>query len=336
MKQNIKIVPATIEAYPIIQNMARFYLYDMTRYCAVISDEWNIPKDGLYECFDFKEYFTDPTKKAFFVKVDYVVAGFVLLDKECKSKSSEWNIGEFFILAQFQGQGIGEYVASEIWDMYPGIWEVSVIPENTKALAFWRQAIANFTQGNYHEEIKVIDFDEHQPKRYILTFDTKIHARSKSNINITPAITDDIDAMVALSYKKRISYEKSQPQFWKYAEGAEGVQTNWFLELLDRDEYIMLVAKSNSAVVGFIIGRVIPCPEVYAAGLTLLIDDFCVEVPYLWKSAGAMLVDDIKSRSKSKNVEQIVVVCGKHDEFKRSFLKTVGLSMASEWYVGEI
>ena len=53
------IIPATIADYPIIQNMARFYVYDLSRECGPISSEWAMPANGLYECFDFKIYFED-------------------------------------------------------------------------------------------------------------------------------------------------------------------------------------------------------------------------------------------------------------------------------------
>ena len=158
------------------------------------------------------------------------------------------------------------------------------------------------------------------------TLDFKIHK----------AMQDDISAMVQLSHQKRLYYEQAQPQFWKYSEGAEDVQTKWFEELLIRDDYIILTAKSEQHILGFIIGRIIPCPEVYAAGLTLLIDDFCVESPSLWGSIGVALIEEIRTAAKAKNVAQILVVCGHHDEQKREFLKKLELSIASEWYVGEV
>ena len=94
-------------------------------------------------------------------------------------------MGEFFILAKFQGKGIGRAVAHQIWHMHPGTWEVSVIPENKTALTFWRNAISIFTGGKYFEEMKTVDHDEHQPKRYILTFDTETSGPiQKLNINL--------------------------------------------------------------------------------------------------------------------------------------------------------
>lgn len=234
------IIAATIEDYPTIQNMARFYLYDMSRYCASISDEWNIPADGMYQCFDFKNYFLDPMRKAFLVKVGEKLAGFVLLDKEGTSKNLDWNIGEFFILSQFQSKGISKLVAYEIWKTHPGSWRVAVIPENVKALTFWRNIIGDFTNGHYREEIKKVDFDEHQPNRYILTFDTNARPLYSGELKIRKSTIQDIESIILLSYHKRRFYEKAQPQFWKYAgPEAEIKQAKWFEQLRLDESYVM-------------------------------------------------------------------------------------------------
>lgn len=173
------LVAATISDYRVIQNMARFYVYDLSRECGFISKEWALPADGLYESFDLKSYFEEQDKKAFLIKVDDELAGFVLLDKDTILPHTKWNMGEFFILAKFQGKGIGRQVAYQIWNKYPDIWEVRVIPENSRGLSFWRKAILNFTDNNYLEELKDIDYDPDQPKRVIFSFDTgnrKIHS----------------------------------------------------------------------------------------------------------------------------------------------------------------
>jgi RimJ/RimL family protein N-acetyltransferase len=76
---NLAIIEACIDDYPCIQNMARFYVYDVSRECGHISSDWAIPADGLYESFDFKSYFENSNKKAYLVKVYDEIAGFVLL-----------------------------------------------------------------------------------------------------------------------------------------------------------------------------------------------------------------------------------------------------------------
>lgn len=162
------LIQATTDDYPTIQNMARFYLYDMSRTCGGFPG-WECPEDGLYESFDFKCYFEEPNRHAFLVRVENEIAGFVLINKVGTSADVNWNVGEFFILAKFQGKSIGTQVAMQVWDQFPGIWEVSVIPEN-QALVFWRRSIVHYSQGNYSEDIKSVDYDPHQPQRVVFRF----------------------------------------------------------------------------------------------------------------------------------------------------------------------
>ena len=172
-----------------------------------------------------------------------------------------------------------------------------------------------------------------------VSFDSNDKATNgKSDISIRPSQVCDIPGIVQMSNQKRRSYEKAQPQFWKYAgPDAEISQAKWFEELLTQGDYIMLTAVRHEKIVGFIIGKLMPAPEVYnPGGLTLMIDDFCVEDETGWKSAGCKLIQEIKIISKMKDAAQILIVCGAHDEPKRRFLKSIGLTVASEWYVGGI
>jgi predicted acetyltransferase len=333
------IIPASLEDYPTIQNMVRFYVYDLSRDCGFSSEDWGLPAEGLYESLDFKSYFQDPTRRAYLIKVKDELAGFVLLNNVTASPEREWNMGEFFILAKFQRKGIGMQVANQIWKMHPGLWEVSILPENKRALAFWRKIISDLTNGNYLEEMKDIAFDVHRPKRRLLSFEAKegLSPTSLDALVIRQAVADDIPAMVELSYRKRREYEKAQPQFWQYVENAEDFQGQWFKDLLAKDDHRLLVAQSKDKIKGFVMGRLIPAPEVYnPGGLTLMIDDFCVESSSQWKEVGGALLVDLKQWAKARNAVQTLIVCGAHDEAKRAFLKDIGLHVASEWHVGGI
>ncbi|HJD55364.1 MAG TPA: hypothetical protein LFW21_01680 [Rickettsia endosymbiont of Pyrocoelia pectoralis] len=160
---------------------------------------------------------------------------------------------------------------------------------------------------------------------------------NENYILIRDASSIDIHAMVTLSYAKRRGYEKAHPQFWRYNDGAEELQSKWFKELLLQDDYIILVAEDENKMLGFIIGRLIKAPEVYdPKGLTLMIDDFCVEIENDWAFVGGQLIEKIKLKAKNKGASQILVVCGVHDEVKSLFLKKLGLNVASEWYVAGI
>ncbi|MGN6671636.1 MAG: GNAT family N-acetyltransferase [Candidatus Nucleicultricaceae bacterium] len=170
----IVLQPATFNDYPIIQNIARFYVYDLSRSCGFISSDWAIPKDGLYESDDFKSYFEDPTRKAYLLKVGEEWAGFVLLNKMTQNPQALWNMGEFFILAKFQGKGLGRTVAHAIWRENPGNWEIMVIPENKQAHKFWQKTIQAYVGDQFTHEKVSIDFDKDQPKRILFSFKSRL------------------------------------------------------------------------------------------------------------------------------------------------------------------
>ncbi len=156
MKQNltkdIRIIPVTIADYPVIQNMARFYVYDRSGYMG-----WGCEENGMFECIDFKHYFETLGEEGFLLKVDNELAGFVLLDKVHLLKPVDWNMGEFFIIAKFQAQGIASLVAKEIFKTHSGKWSVAVMPKNIKAVHFWRKIIKEMSNNNYTEVFKTAD-----------------------------------------------------------------------------------------------------------------------------------------------------------------------------------
>lgn len=145
----IKLIPAEIKDYPIVQNLARFYVYDRSGYMG-----WSCSEDGMFDCIDFKHYFEKTDEKAFLIKVNDELAGFVLLDKERLLESVDWNMGEFFVVAKFQGQGVANAVIHQIFKDHPGKWSIAVMPENIKAAKFWKKVILQASGGSYTEVFK--------------------------------------------------------------------------------------------------------------------------------------------------------------------------------------
>ena len=78
-------------------------------------------------------------------------------------------------------------------------------------------------------------------------------------------------------------------------------------------------------------------PPVYdPGGLTCDIDDFVVEDPSLWSSVGRALLEGAISEARTRKAVQVVVVTGGHDLPKREMLGSMGLALASEWWVSGI
>jgi len=146
---------------------------------------------------------------------------------------------------------------------------------------------------------------------------------------IREATKSDIDWIVELSHQKRLAYSKEQPNFWKIAKNSDEIQKKYFEKELKNDDVIALIYEGKQ---GFIIGKLVMPPEVYDAGLTLMIDDFCIKSGDLWMTIGKELLDECQKRAKNMGAKQILAVCGDHDMQKFSLLETMGMNIASRWY----
>ena len=163
----IKLIPAEIELKPVIKNLARFYVYELSRY----SGE-DIPEDGLFEafdsCFNFDSYWSSSEHHPFIIRVNDKLAGFVLINKKGSQLDVDWHLAEFYIVASFQNKGIGRQIAVQLLNLFPGRWEVAQMPKNLPAINFWRSVIQQFTNGDYIEQRQQI----HSPEPHEMIIQT--------------------------------------------------------------------------------------------------------------------------------------------------------------------
>lgn len=153
--EKITLVPATKKEYPILQNMGRFYVYDMTEYMGE-EKGWEIPADGLYECTDFKKYWEAEGSFPFLIKRGKEIVGFVIVDKKGSDEKVDFNMAQFFILRKFQGRGVGQKIAHDCFDQFQGTWEVMVMPKNEGAYQFWKKVIGSYTHNQFEPTARAI------------------------------------------------------------------------------------------------------------------------------------------------------------------------------------
>jgi len=151
----IQLIPASLKDYPVIQNMGRFYVYDMSEYLGE-KENWKMPEDGLYECIDFKKYWQTDGAFSFLIRYENELAGFVIIDKKGSESKIDFNMAQFFVLRKFKNKGLGRSVAYQCFDKFRGAWEVMVIPGNEGAYRFWRSTIKNYTNDNFIEYTREI------------------------------------------------------------------------------------------------------------------------------------------------------------------------------------
>lgn len=151
------------------------------------------------------------------------------------------------------------------------------------------------------------------------------------------ATKSDLPQMIELADQRRIKYEKYQPTFWRPASHAKVMQNAFFETLLQSENVIALVHERETTIDGFVIATTEQAPPVYdPGGLTCLIDDFTVKESDLWQEAGRALLREATRIAKERGAVQAAVVCGHLDEAKRAFLRSEGLTIASELYVKNI
>ncbi|MBN1766128.1 MAG: GNAT family N-acetyltransferase [Sedimentisphaerales bacterium] len=164
---NIEVTEAREQEKSILQNLARFYVYDLSEFTG-----WPCRDDGLFGMNDLSEYWEDKTKFPFLIKVDSELAGFTLVNRwDPMEPEATCEAYEFFILRRFRRRGVGRYAAETLFELFPGRWLVAQLPRNKPAIAFWRNVIDHYTGGHYEENL---EYSQHHGKEMnILRFVAK-------------------------------------------------------------------------------------------------------------------------------------------------------------------
>lgn len=137
---------ATSEDIPFLQNLAAYYIYDMSEFT-----HWPISADGRYGCRD-ASFWDAPRFEKWLIRVRGEPAGFAAVDTAYPDSRVDLDMAEFFVLRKFRHAGIGGAAATQLFGTYRGRWLVRVLPENAPALAFWRRVIEEFASGHYTVE----------------------------------------------------------------------------------------------------------------------------------------------------------------------------------------
>jgi predicted acetyltransferase len=164
---NVELVAAGAGDRAFIQGLGRLYVYEIARAFGP-DPEWAISPDWLYDAEDFGDYWQDGNH-AFLIHADSRVAGFCLIDRHEIAPGIDWNMGQFFVLGPYAGHGIGRRAAFQAFDRFLGLWQVTQIPGNDPAIAFWRRIIGDYTGGRF-EERSLPDLRRGDEARNVMTF----------------------------------------------------------------------------------------------------------------------------------------------------------------------
>jgi predicted acetyltransferase len=143
---NVELIVPSRSDRGLIRRMMELYMHDFSEF-----DGSDLDEHGLFGYGDLDYFWFEPTHAIFLVTVDGKLAGFVMVDNEVVVDGNERSITEFFVMRKYRRRGVGKQVAFEVFNRFPGRWEVRVTAENIPAQEFWREIIAGYTKGAYQE-----------------------------------------------------------------------------------------------------------------------------------------------------------------------------------------
>lgn len=153
MNIDLSLVP--YEEKTVLYNLIQLYRYDSSEF-----DGHVLNKHGFYLYKYLDHQWTDEYRRPFIIKVDGEIAGFVLVSLDVpkeymKLSSAEITntISDFFIMRKYRRRGVGNAVASLLFEQFRGTWEIRQTFANKNAYEFWKNVITKFKGlGSYQEE----------------------------------------------------------------------------------------------------------------------------------------------------------------------------------------
>ncbi|MEK3917708.1 GNAT family N-acetyltransferase [Paenibacillus sp. FSL H7-0331] len=128
-----------------LKNLCELGAYDLSELNGT-----NVNENGIYlKNNNYKNWYEDPSYDLFFIRVEGLLAGFVIVKHIIEE--DVYYLNHFFILRKFRKQNIGKQAARMAFELYAGNWRVSQFDWNTPAQIFWRKIVRHYTSDNYVE-----------------------------------------------------------------------------------------------------------------------------------------------------------------------------------------
>ncbi len=148
---NAEIISATKRHRRVLRALFELYAHDFSPMTGA-----DVNAHGAYTEEDFLMGWWDDHANdfhPFLLKIGGHWAGFAWVEVGsyiAPGAARHWLMEEFFILRKYRGRGVGEWFATQLFDRFPGVWEVGEIHENKDAQAFWRKVIGRYA-GEFEE-----------------------------------------------------------------------------------------------------------------------------------------------------------------------------------------
>ena len=141
----------------ILRQLLELYSYDFSEF-----DGADVNRNGYYGYRYLDHYWTEDSRHPFFIRVNRKLAGLVLISAYTYKldQGEAKSVTEFFVMRKYRRKGIGKSAAFQVFDRFPGKWEVIQHGENAPSMLFWEKIIGEYCGGNYRKEpVKTEDWE---------------------------------------------------------------------------------------------------------------------------------------------------------------------------------
>lgn len=150
----LSLIPATERAQlDCIENLMQFFNYELSAWYPV-----RLAEHGLYRLRPKAPYWAEPRTRPYLLQVDGEPAGFAVVDGDClEPERQQFNLGYFFIVRRFRGQGLARQGFAELLRRHPGAWELYYLAHNQFADGFWPRLLPSLGLQGLRREARVVD-----------------------------------------------------------------------------------------------------------------------------------------------------------------------------------
>jgi predicted acetyltransferase len=147
---------------PLIERLWQLYSHDMSEVRGTMPNS-----EGMYKAGRLPTYFGDPDRCGYLISYEDAPAGFAFI----QGLSGETRmIGDFFVVRAVRRQGVGYQVAKELFERYPGRWEIGFQGGNFGAPDFWRRVASDTVGTEWREELRPVPNKPHIPDDHFIVF----------------------------------------------------------------------------------------------------------------------------------------------------------------------
>jgi predicted acetyltransferase len=147
---------------PVVERLWQLYSHDMSAVRGTLPNG-----EGLYKAGRLPGYFDDADRSGYLISLEDAPAGFAFV----QGLSGQTRmIGDFFVVRAVRRQGVGYRVVKELFERYPGRWEIGFQAGNAGAPEFWRRVVSDAVGTAWSEELRPVPNKPHIPHDHFIVF----------------------------------------------------------------------------------------------------------------------------------------------------------------------